>query len=324
MPSSELRAVWRTIGRQCSLLTPFQALSNCNAFVFKVSPIQVNTHSTKRITPILMYHSITDDASAGFKRWTVTPDAFAQQMAWLAAHRYTPLSVTHYAAAMAQGGAALPARPIVLTFDDGFADFASAALPVLRQHGFAATLYITTGFVGATSRWLQREGEASRPMLSWAQIRSLPAAGIECGGHSHEHKQLDTLDQASVLNEMTTCKWLLEQQLGQQVRSFAYPFGYYHATTRRLVAQAGYQSACAVRYAPSSPTDDRFALARLIVTHDMSLTDFAALIEGQRPQVHPLVQRVRAPMWRYARRSIALVQQSFASLTTSRKNEIHE
>jgi hypothetical protein len=103
--------------------------------------------------------------------------------------------------------------------------------------------------------------------------------------------------------EITICKTMLEQQTGRAVQSFAYPFGYYDTTVRRMVQQAGYTSACAVRYAPSSLKDDRFALARLIVTNTTTLSQFRALVADARPQVHPLVQRVRATVWRTLRRS---------------------
>lgn len=261
-----------------------------------------------RTTPILMYHSIAADAGTAFKRWTVTPGAFAAQMAYLAAHQYTPITVTSYVEAITHGGQSLPLRPVVLTFDDGFADFAAAAWPVLQQYGFTATLYIATAFVGATSRWLQREGEADRPMLTWSAIAALHAGGIECGGHTHSHQPLDTLPAAAAWREITSCKQILEQRIGQAVPSFAYPFGYYNAATRRMIQEAGYTSACAVRYAISSLIDDPFALARLIVPNDMTIPDFAALIQGQRRQLHPLVQRARAPLWRFVRRHLLSVK----------------
>ena len=88
---------------------------------------------------------------------------------------------------------ALPERPVVLTFDDGFADFFTEALPILQLYNFTATLYVTTGFIGSTSCWMQREGESTRLMLTWDQVSAMSASDIECGGHSHWHRQLDIL-----------------------------------------------------------------------------------------------------------------------------------
>ena len=77
----------------------------------------------KKKIPILMYHSISNHASPKFKQFTVSPKVFAEHMAYLHQHRYTPMTVTQFVAAQSQNGAKLPERPVVLTFDDGFADF---------------------------------------------------------------------------------------------------------------------------------------------------------------------------------------------------------
>src|SRR5579859_480467 len=147
-------------------------------------------------------------------------------MAYLNQHRYTPITVTQFAAALLQKDPRLPRRPVVLTFDDGFADFYTEALPILKRYAFPATLYVATAFINGTSRWLQREGEMARPMLTWEQLSEISASGIECGGHSHSHPQLDTLSQAEAYREIAQSKSLLEHHLGQNVSSFAYPFGY--------------------------------------------------------------------------------------------------
>src|SRR6266571_9064722 len=119
----------------------------------------------KKKVPILMYHSISHDASPKFKPFAVSPELFAKHMAYLHEHGYTPITVTQFANALIQGGSALPERPVVLTFDDGFADFFTDALPVLERYSFTATLYVTTAFIGSTSRRMQHKGEAARSML---------------------------------------------------------------------------------------------------------------------------------------------------------------
>jgi peptidoglycan/xylan/chitin deacetylase (PgdA/CDA1 family) len=232
---------------------------------------------------------------------------FAAHMAYLHACQYTPVTVTQLVQAMTDRTVHLPDRPIALTFDDGLADFYTGALPVLKCYDFTATLYITTGFVGGTSRWLRPDGEGLRPMLTWRQIGDINVSGIECGGHSHSHPQLDTLSPVAARDEIVRCKLALEQHLGRPVETFAYPHGYYSLIVRRLVQQAGYSSACAVKHALSSLTDDRFALARIIVARNTDVAGLDKLLAGQGLRVAPLQERLQTKGWRLVRQSAGLV-----------------
>ena len=262
----------------------------------------------KKKIPILMYHSISNYATTKFKQFTLSSKLFAEHMAYLHQHRYTPMTVTQFIAAQSQIGVKLPERPVILTFDDGFADFYEEALPVLRRYGFAASLYVATGFVNGTSRWLQHEGEANRPMLTWDQLREISANGIECGGHSHTHPQLDTLSPAEASREIVQSKRLLEDHLDQKVLSFAYPFGYHTANIRRQVQESGCTSACAVKHAMSSETTNRFALARLMIKSDTNQDALAALLDDRGTQaIATIYSRARTPIWQVARRSSALM-----------------
>jgi peptidoglycan/xylan/chitin deacetylase (PgdA/CDA1 family) len=194
----------------------------------------------------------------------------------------------------------------VLTFDDGFADFFTVAFPILKLYGFVATLYVATAFVNATSRWLRGEGEAARAMLTWDQLCALSAYGIECGGHSHTHPQLDALPLSIARNEIVQCKKLLEERLGQNITSISYPFGYYSAAIRRLVQEAGYTSACAVGYAMSSQASDPFALTRLFVSADIQTAALAALLtRGSTSIATTMYQQSRTRVWGLFRHSIA-------------------
>lgn len=252
--------------------------------------------------PILMYHSISSEATQLFRPFTVAPALFAAHMVYLHQHGYTPLSVSQFIQMRSRQDGMFPGRPVVITFDDGFADFFTAALPVLRKYRFAATLYVPTGYVNGTSRWLRREHETARPMLTWEQLREISASGIECGAHSHSHPQLDTLSLAMARQEIVRSKALLEEHLGHTVASFAYPYGYLTAAVRRLVQDAGFTSACAVKFAMSSLTTDPFALARLIIKSDTSVEALAMLLQNHRMSLCTTMYiRARTPVWRLVR-----------------------
>jgi peptidoglycan/xylan/chitin deacetylase (PgdA/CDA1 family) len=267
----------------------------------------------KKKIPILMYHSISPSSNPRFKQFTVPPVMFIEQMAYLYNHHYTPITVTQFINARSKISQIVPERPVVLTFDDGFGDFFAEAFPVLKRYGFVATLYVATAFVNGTSHWLQHLGEGTRRMLTWQQLAEIRSSGIECGAHSHSHPQLDTLPRKAVRDEIVQSKRILEDHLGQDISSFAYPFGYYTARVRWLVQEAGYTSACAVRHALSSETDDPFSLARLMVRTDSNIEEFAALLTGRSSSLgtttYQAYARVRTPIWQFVRRSRALIKQ---------------
>ena len=253
--------------------------------------------------PILMYHSISRESSAQFRPFIVTPESFDAQLSYLHQHGCQTLTISQFIQARTQGEKTLPERLALLTFDDGFADFYSTVLPLLKRYGFVATLYVTTGFIGSTSRWLASSGESSRPLLNWDQISEIAASGIECGAHTVTHPTLDAIPHGVARDEIKNSKRALEDHLHREINSFAYPFGYYSRATIQLVQEAGFSSACAVRYAMSSIRDDAFALARHIVRYDTRLEEFASLLNGQVPVLPLMYNRLRATGWRIIRQS---------------------
>ena len=251
--------------------------------------------------PILMYHSIDRHSDPRAPRWTLSPTLFAEHMHWLAEHDYHPMTISDLVSARTPG-IPLPPRALAITFDDGLRDFLTGAVPVLQRHGFTATLYVVTGYVGKTSRWSRSLGETDRPMLSWSELRSVSEHGIECGAHTHSHPQLDIMPPAGALGEILRSKTSLEDHLGRVVQTFAYPHGYAYRTTRQLVRQAGFTSACRVRHALSSTEEDRFALSRIIMTSDIGARDLASLLAGENLPIAPPPDRILATGWRLVRR----------------------
>ncbi|HTI14607.1 MAG TPA: polysaccharide deacetylase family protein [Dictyobacter sp.] len=259
-----------------------------------------------------MYHSISAEATPQFRPFAIAPVHFAEQMAYLHQHGYTPLTVSQFVRMRSTQVSELPQRPVVITFDDGFADFFTNALPVLQYYDFSATLYIASGYINGTSRWLSHENETTRPMLTWEQLREISTYGIECGAHSHRHAQLDILPSELVWDEIVRSKTTIEEQLGQPVQSFAYPYGYFTRAVRSLVQQAGFTSACAVQFAMSRVSTDVFALKRLIVKPETSIELFAALLCGDHTSLcASMYLRTRTQLWQVARRCSAALTRSY-------------
>jgi peptidoglycan/xylan/chitin deacetylase (PgdA/CDA1 family) len=247
--------------------------------------------------PVLLYHSVHPAGGGLMERYTLTPAVFRSHLSWIADHGFDTLNVSAYADAL-RTGTPLPPRPLVVTFDDGYADFADHARPLLERYRIRCTLYVTTRPIGEN----RRGALAGRPMLTWPELRRLAAPGVEIGAHSHEHAQLDLLPAAAAGDQIRTCRRLIEERLGAGVRSFAYPHGYHSAATRREVQRAGYTSACAVRNARSHRGDDPYALARIMFERDDGVDVLRrACLGGEYPMAEPGTS-LRTRAWRAARR----------------------
>ena len=223
--------------------------------------------------PILMYHQVSGTAHASFVKYTVTGRAFAAQMKWLAANRYRSMDLPTLLAHRRQG-TPVPARTVVITFDDGFRDCAEVAAPAMEAHGFTGTFFLVAGLVGATSRWLMAERGIELPLMSWDDARGLESAGHRCESHSVTHPRLAQLSAAACRDELSRSRSMIEDELGRPVRVLAYPFGSESQQVRDAAAECGYDAACGVTIGLSTAADDAYALRRVPVLGTDSLLDF--------------------------------------------------
>jgi peptidoglycan/xylan/chitin deacetylase (PgdA/CDA1 family) len=258
-----------------------------------------------------MYHSISESDNPNFRANTVSPRAFAAQMDWLAQAGFTTLIVSEFVECIA-GEFALPERAVVLTFDDGYADFVDNAYPILEKYNFTATLYIVAGMMGNAARWLLDEIEKRRALLNQAQLYRLTSLGFECGAHGFSHRCLDTLSLADARAEIYLSKQILEECLEQEITSFSYPYGFYTAAIRRKVQDAGFVSACSVEFAISSTQDRPFDLARIPINPDIQIDAFERLVIGEGLRVAPVQPRLPSQARSVLRRSLALWKRTFA------------
>ncbi|MGW0632523.1 polysaccharide deacetylase family protein [Streptomyces sp. NPDC002758] len=226
--------------------------------------------------PILMYHSVAHTPNLATRALSVAPEAFAQQMALLGDGGYTPLTTAQLAAAW-RSSRPLPRRPVLITFDDGYQGVHRHALPVLVEHGFAATLFVSTGWLRGASG----TGGGPDTMLDWGQVRALGDAGVEVGGHSHTHPQLDQLGDEALRWELLRCKEIVADELGTPPVSFTYPYGYSSRRVRRAVREAGFAQSLAVGNALARRRQGPYALRRVTVRRTTGIDEFARLADGR-------------------------------------------
>jgi peptidoglycan/xylan/chitin deacetylase (PgdA/CDA1 family) len=218
--------------------------------------------------PILTYHYIRVNPDRndrmGFAL-SVTPSDFAAQMEWLAQSGYHPITTEDMYAYLA-GAQGLPSKPVILTFDDGYADFYTTALPILRSHDFRAVSYVVSGFVGTSG------------YMTAAQIREADRSGIEIGSHTVNHANLANLSAAAVHIQLVQSKVFLEQVVEHPVVSFCYPSGKYTAAVAWAVADVGFHDATTTRFGYSYTLANRYVWSRLRVSGGETLDTFAAAV----------------------------------------------
>jgi peptidoglycan/xylan/chitin deacetylase (PgdA/CDA1 family) len=215
----------------------------------------------------LMYHELEItgrplcQAEPGYARYVLPEPDFRAQMDYLKANGWQGLSVGE-AQEFPQG------HNVALTFDDGCETDLLAAAPILRQAGFSATFFITSGRLGQPG------------YLSNAQLTELNGQGFEIGCHSMTHPYLTDLDEAGLRHEIRDSKSQLEQIIGQPVHHFSCPGGRYDERVVSIARAAGYKTVATSRIQANSRSTDVFALGRVAMLRDVPLTTFATVCEG--------------------------------------------
>lgn len=262
------------------------------------------TPPPKAPIPVLLYHAVMDDPPAWIAEFTVAPRQFTAQLDAVVAAGRTPVPVSALAAALT-GGAPLPPRPVVLTFDDGFADLPGPTAEALAERALPATAYLTTGAITPGRVCLLPPA----PMMTLAQAPSLERLGVEIGAHTVTHPQLDTLRAPQLDGELRESKAALEDVLGHEVAHLAYPHGYNSRAVREAARRAGYASAVAVRHALSSGTDEPYRIARLILRRGHTVADVAAWLAGEGARAAPFPDSAATVGWRLYRKARALARE---------------
>ncbi|MFK0250307.1 polysaccharide deacetylase family protein [Amycolatopsis azurea] len=200
---------------------------------------------------IWMYHSISEFDTDPYDV-TVRPDRFAAQLAWLRRNGLRGVSMRELARD--------PRGAVGLTFDDGYADFAETAVPILREYGCTATVFVLAGRLGGANEW-DAQGPR-KPLMTADQITAVAGSGMEVASHGLRHRPMPALVEPTLVQEIAGSRAQIAELIGDRVDGFAYPYGLLDQISRDAVAAAGYRYACAVGH-PERP--GKFALPRTFV-----------------------------------------------------------
>jgi len=216
--------------------------------------------------PILVYHRVAPTGSPATAQYRVTPGQFEEHLLYLRRAGYRSATVEEWRRALEQKRP-IPGRAVLITFDDGYVDFATHAWPLLKRYGFSAVVFLVADKVGGTNDWDRAFGE-ELPLLGWDEIRRLQAEGVEFGSHTTTHPRLRTLSHADVVREGARSRAILSRELGRPVSAFAYPYGDHDPVVRHLIGACGYTVAMTTVHGLSGLNDSPLAIPRMNVGGD--------------------------------------------------------
>lgn len=224
---------------------------------------------------VLMYHQVGvfPQRPAAHRAAFCDVRRFASQMALLKMGGYQVLSLEQAWRGLF-GGGPLPQRAVVLTFDDGYENFREHAWPILRRHGFPATVFLVAKQLGRDAGWLDASFAPAR-LMDRAAVRELAAEGVSFGSHTLSHARLTELDTPRLRREIFDSKAVLEDLLGRAVPDFCYPYGLYDERARELAAHAGYRSALTCIRGAANTADNAYELPRKAVSWGDNLIGYA-------------------------------------------------
>ena len=204
--------------------------------------------SNRYVVPIMMYHNVSYAENP--KLNTVSPENFEFQMSFLREHNYRVLSLDELVEKIKKGQK-ISRKSVVVTFDDGYEDNYAYAFDILKKHEIPATIFIPSDLIG------------TKGFLKWSQIKEMFENGIYFGSHTRHHTYLLDIPEAGQKDEIENSKKIIEEELGKEVKYFAYPIGGFSNTIKRIVKDAGYAGACATNRGYDRMNKDVFELNRI-------------------------------------------------------------
>jgi len=234
----------------------------------------------RRRLPVLAYHRVADDGPQALSRYRVGPDAFEAQMSWLRRHGYHAI-VSDELAWFVDHRHPFVGRPVMITFDDGYQDFAQVAWPVLRRHDLRAEVFVVSDLVGGRAQWDARHGEPAR-LMDTATIASMAQQGVRFGSHLATHCAADGLSTDELADELLRSRQALARWTGLAPCALAAPYGVSDARLEQIAAECGYRIGFGSQHGAASLDSQPMRCPRIEVRGDMLLDELAHALEACR------------------------------------------
>lgn len=189
--------------------------------------------------PVLLYHNLMDGYDPQDASVQISPAEFEEHMTALVSTGYSTITFEDYYNYVVYNQA-LPDKPIIITFDDGYSSNYEYAYPILKKLNMKATIFVITGRMGVSK-------DVIYPHFTWEQAREMEQSGvIDIESHSDLHPDMTKVDKGRAQLELRRSRYLIERELGKTCKVFAYPYGLYNADVQDLAEKAGYEIQVAV------------------------------------------------------------------------------
>lgn len=195
---------------------------------------------------VLNYHQVNNS----FTPLAVPVNSFADQMQYLVDSGYASITPEELADGLA-GEIALPEKPVLITFDDGYIDNYTNAFPILKAQGLRATIFVIPDSIGKPN------------YMTWDNLKEMEQNGITVQSHTMHHAKLEELPDDEIRKELLDSKNILEENLGHPVEFLAYPTGTYNLHIAGIAHDVGYKAAFTVKYGNVDLGSNMYALERV-------------------------------------------------------------
>ncbi|MDR1702197.1 MAG: polysaccharide deacetylase family protein [Sporomusaceae bacterium] len=251
------------------LLRLFLPVIIFSAFFLWSSPAEA---SFQNGIPVLLYHHVSDEQTE-LPKLTVTTEVFASQMKELYQAGFQTISQADLIDYLAGKKIALPPKPIVISFDDGYEDNYVNAFPILKKYGFRATIFMVGVNIDAPRR------------LAKTQIQEMSQYGMEFGAHSVTHSNLTKLTPVELRREIRQSKAVLEKVVRKKVKLFSYPYGFFNLPVWEEVEFAGFEGAVTVLSGPVKENyDNLYLMRRITILRNTDFDDLLAKLKANKPK----------------------------------------
>lgn len=223
---------------------------------------------------ILAYHSIAQKSRDPFE---VSAEMFQQQMQLLVDEGYSVMPLEQAWNDLRTGH--ISDKTLVITFDDGFRSLLTSAFPVLEKYQFPATVFVPFDYIGKIDTFSYENPRADFEILSLDEIKKSMDRGISYGSHSMSHSDLTRLSPEKLRQELRVSKQFLNEVLGVEFSTLAYPFGMFDDRVQQAVIDTNYDCAlCFGNILSNSRYTRSYEMKREKILSSTSLEDFRNLI----------------------------------------------